>query len=49
MITRILRWVRAQLIEPGPAHNHEEGEWRADCPATRCQAKTEEWIRRNAR
>lgn len=46
-----MRWLLQLLgiIEPGPAHNHDEGDWRPDCPALRCQKVTQDWIRRNAR
>lgn len=34
-----MRWLLELLgiIDPGPAHNHEEGHGRYDCPALRCQ------------
>lgn len=40
-----MRWLLQLLgiIEPGPAHNHSEGDWQSDCPAVRCVAITEDY------
>jgi hypothetical protein len=32
LLMRLWVWIAEQLVGPGPAHNHEEGDWRPDCP-----------------
>jgi hypothetical protein len=31
LLRSLWRWLKAQLVSP--VHNHDEGAWRADCPA----------------
>lgn len=31
LIKRIAQWFADQIVDPGPPHNHDEGEWRPDC------------------
>lgn len=41
MLERIKRWWHNNIV--GDTHNHREGDWRADCPAQRCQEIAEDY------